>query len=56
MSYLDDDPDEGGGEGISFSGFDKSSKKAKSADTTFDMVDVSPIFEIIGISLRNKIP
>ena len=43
MSYLDDDSDDGGGDEVSFSGISRS-KKTKISDTTFDMVDVSPIY------------
>ena len=47
VSYIDDDSDDdgGGGEEVSFSGTSRS-KKAKTSNTTFDMVDVGPLLSL----------
>lgn len=54
MTYLDDDSDDGGGRGeeISFTGTSRS-KKAKTSDTIFDMVDVS-LVHCTGKSLEHN--
>ena len=52
MTYLDDDSDDGGGGEISFTGTSRS-KKAKTSDTTFDMVDVS-LVHCTGKSLEHN--